>query len=50
MLGDLFGHIFDGHNSSLTFGIEEALGRPARSFGDFASQAATIGVWDQVQS
>ena len=28
ILGDLFGHIFDGHNSSLTFGIEEALGRP----------------------
>jgi uncharacterized protein YbjT (DUF2867 family) len=50
MLGDLFGHIFDGHNSSFTFGIQEALGRPARSFADFASQAATTGVWDQVQS
>ena len=50
MLGDLFGHIFDGHNSSLTFGIQEALGRPARSFADFASQAATTGVWEQAQS
>src|SRR6187200_1423822 len=36
MLGDLFAHIFDGHYSSFTFGIQEALGRPARSFADFA--------------
>ena len=49
MLGELFDHIFDGHNSSLVSGIQEALNRPARSFADFASQAATTGVWDQVQ-
>jgi uncharacterized protein YbjT (DUF2867 family) len=50
MLGDLFGHIFDGHNSSLVSGIQEALSRPPGSFADFASHAATTGVWDQVQS
>jgi uncharacterized protein YbjT (DUF2867 family) len=48
MLGGLFDHIFDGHNSSLVSGIQEALNRPARSFADFASQAVTTGVWDQV--
>jgi len=47
MLGELFADIFDGHNSSLGSGIQEALGRPPRSFADFASQAATTGVWDQ---
>ncbi len=47
MLGELFADIFDGHNSSLASGIQEALGRPARTFADFASQAATTGVWDQ---
>ena len=50
MLGELFDHIFDGHNSSLVSGIQEALNRPPRSFADFASHAATTGVWDQVQS
>lgn len=50
MLGELFAHIFDGHNSSITSGVQEALGRPARSFADFASQAAATGVWDEVQA
>ena len=50
MLGELFDHIFDGHNSSLVSGIQEALNRPPRNFADFASHAATTGVWDQVQS
>lgn len=48
MLGELFAHIFDGHNSSLASGVEEALGRPARSFAAFAAQAAPTGVWDEV--
>ena len=49
ILGELFAHIFDGHNSSLTSGVEEALGRPAASFADFAVQAAATGVWDEVR-
>lgn len=48
MLGELFAHIFDGHNSSLASGVEEALGRPARGFAAFAAQAAPTGVWDEV--
>jgi hypothetical protein len=39
-------HIFDGHNSSFASGVEEALGRPARDFADFAMRAASTGVWD----
>ena len=50
MLGELFAHIFDGHNSSLTSCVDEALGRPAASFADFAVQAAATGVWDEVRS
>jgi hypothetical protein len=49
MLGELFAHIFDGHNSSLASGVEEALGRPARDFTDFAMRAASTGVWDVEQ-
>ncbi len=50
MLGELFASIFDGHNASLASGVDEALGRPARGFGEFAEQAAATGVWDEVQS
>jgi uncharacterized protein YbjT (DUF2867 family) len=46
MLGELFTHIFDGHNSALASGVKEALGRPARDFADFATRAASTGVWD----
>jgi uncharacterized protein YbjT (DUF2867 family) len=49
MLGELFAHIFDGHNSSLASGVEEALGRQARDFSDFAARAASTGVWDVEQ-
>jgi uncharacterized protein YbjT (DUF2867 family) len=46
MLGGLFAHIFDGHNSALATGVTEALGRPARDFAEFAEQAAASGAWD----
>jgi uncharacterized protein YbjT (DUF2867 family) len=46
MLGGLFAHIFDGHNSSLATGVTEALGRPARDFAEFATQAAAGGAWN----
>jgi uncharacterized protein YbjT (DUF2867 family) len=51
MLGELFAHIFDGHNATLTDGVTEALGRPARDFADFAVAAAAAGAWttDQAQ-
>lgn len=51
MLAELFAHIFDGHNATLTDGVTEALGRPARDFADFAVAAAAAGAWitDQTQ-
>jgi uncharacterized protein YbjT (DUF2867 family) len=45
MLAQLFAHIFDGHNESLADGVATVLGRAARSFGDFASDAAATRVW-----
>jgi uncharacterized protein YbjT (DUF2867 family) len=46
MLAALFAHIFDGHNASLAHGVAELLGRAPRDFADFATAAATTGVWD----
>jgi uncharacterized protein YbjT (DUF2867 family) len=45
MLAELFAHIFDGHNQSLTNGVAEVLGRPATDFRRFAEQAAAAGAW-----
>lgn len=44
-LGDLFRQLLDGHNAHLSGGVQEALGRPARDFGDYARAAAATGVW-----
>ena len=44
-LGGLFAHILDGHNEHLTSGVQEALGRPARSFSEYAARAAAAGAW-----
>ena len=41
----LFGEIFDGRNESLADGVQEALGRPARDFSDYARRVAATGVW-----
>lgn len=35
----------DGRNAHLTDGVMDALGRPARSFADFAEHAARTGTW-----
>ncbi|MGW2180545.1 NmrA family NAD(P)-binding protein [Streptomyces sp. NPDC001732] len=43
---DLFGLILDGRNASVVHGVEEALGRKARDFSDFARDAAASGVWN----
>ncbi len=45
MLGGLFAYIFDGHNASLADGVEQALGRPARDFAEFAKLAEAAGAW-----
>jgi uncharacterized protein YbjT (DUF2867 family) len=46
MLAELFTRIFDGHNATLTDGVREVLGRPARDFADFARATAAAGAWD----
>jgi uncharacterized protein YbjT (DUF2867 family) len=43
---DLFGLILDGRNAHVVHGVEEALGRKARDFSDFARDAAAAGVWN----
>jgi uncharacterized protein YbjT (DUF2867 family) len=45
-LTDLFTRVLDGRNSSLTADVERVLGRPARRFSAYASEAAATGVWD----
>lgn len=44
-LADLFATVLDGRNSSLLPDLEEALGRPATDFTDYARRAAASGVW-----
>lgn len=36
---ELFAYLLDGHNAHVTNGVEEALGRPARDFGEYARKA-----------
>ncbi len=49
-LAELFAHIFDGHNATLTDGVTAALGRPARDFADFAAAASAAGAWTTDQT
>ena len=41
----LFTEVLDGRNSSLTNGVQRALGRPPRDFREYAESAAATGVW-----
>jgi uncharacterized protein YbjT (DUF2867 family) len=45
LLLELFTVVLDGRNSEPAHGVEEALGRPARDFADFARATAATGVW-----
>jgi uncharacterized protein YbjT (DUF2867 family) len=45
LLNELFAEVLDGRNSQVMSGVEEALGRPARDFSDFARATAAAGVW-----
>jgi uncharacterized protein YbjT (DUF2867 family) len=47
--GDLFADILDGRNAHPTDGVQQALGRPARDFADYARETAATGVWDARQ-
>ncbi len=48
LLTYLFGTVLDGRNSKPADGVERALGRKARDFGDYARAAAATGVWNVV--
>jgi uncharacterized protein YbjT (DUF2867 family) len=45
-ISELFAEVFDGRNSYLTDGVQQALGRSPRAFADFARDAAATGVWN----
>jgi uncharacterized protein YbjT (DUF2867 family) len=45
-LATLITEFLDGRNSSLTDGVQRALGRRPREFTDFVRAAAASGVWD----
>ncbi|NOJ47897.1 NmrA family NAD(P)-binding protein [Bradyrhizobium archetypum] len=42
---ELFTVVLDGRNSAVAHGVEQALGRPARDFSDYARRTAATGVW-----
>ena len=48
LISYLFTEVLDGRNESITHGVEEALGRPATDFVDYAKRTAATGVWGGV--
>ena len=42
---ELFAHVLDGRNESVTHDVARVLGRPATDFAEFARDAAVTGVW-----
>jgi uncharacterized protein YbjT (DUF2867 family) len=45
LMDELFTVVLDGRNSRVADGVEQALGRPARDFSDYARKVAATGVW-----
>jgi uncharacterized protein YbjT (DUF2867 family) len=45
LLGYLFATVLDGRNAHVTDGVQQALGRPAHDFRDYARTAAASGAW-----
>ena len=46
LLNYLFSTVLDGRNAYLTDGVQRALGREPRDFGDFVRATTATGVWD----
>ncbi len=46
LLRELFTVVFDGRNSNVVHGVEEALGRPATDFKTYVQKTIASGVWD----
>ncbi len=49
LLHELFTVVFDGRNSNVMSGVEEALGRPATDFNNYVQKAIESGVWTAVK-
>lgn len=45
LLDELFSVVLDGRSSQVVDGVEQALGRPARDFADYARDVAASGAW-----
>jgi len=45
LMNELFSVVMDGRNSQVTNGVEQALGRPARSFRRYALKTAATPAW-----
>jgi uncharacterized protein YbjT (DUF2867 family) len=43
----LFDTVLDGRNSHVADGVQQALGRPARDFADYARVTAQSGIWNE---
>ena len=41
----LFTTVLDGRNTPVADGVQRALGRPARDFGDYVRRTAATGIW-----
>jgi len=48
LLRELFTVVFDGRNSNVMPGVEEALGRPATDFKTYVQKTMASGIWDAV--
>jgi len=46
MLDYLFATVLVGRNAHVTDGVEQALGRPAKDFADYARETAAKGLWE----
>ncbi|MBE9544914.1 MAG: NAD(P)H-binding protein [Proteobacteria bacterium] len=49
LLRELFTVVFDGRNSNVMSGVEEALGRPATDFKTYLQKTIESGVWTAVE-
>lgn len=50
LISYLFSEVLDGRNESLTDGVQRALKRAPRDFGDYVRTTAASGIWNQQQS
>src|SRR5829696_4822741 len=50
LLTFLFTEVMDGRNAHLGDGVQRALGRAPKDFGDYAREAAATGVWSAPES